>query len=500
MDPSSVLEREFKFELPLGLPLPDLRDVIAQTTRLPETSFQTVYFDTGDLRLWHQGLTLRHRRPDDAEDGVWTLKLPEPSGGPQLERTELSWSGSDRTVPSEAHVLVAGLLRREPLRRVVTLETKRQRLTLSTERGTGADVVAEIDDDVVAVIGGSRDGVRFRQLELELRSERWKYSKVIKRLVDAGLRIESTTKLAKALALSDGPAEAPPVETATLEDVVLRSLRSGFEQLIEHDWRIRVESPAPSQRDVHKSRVATRRLRSDLKTFGAILDPVWLRHTLTELGWYGEVLGRIRDLDVLAQELIDATPPFRQRLGVQRREEVEHLGECLSSDRYLNLLDRLHASAARLPLRAGSLEDARRAAADSLPALVGARWRAVQREVKRVGSTPSPGELHRIRIKSKRLRYAAEAATPIIGGPARRTASAAGRLQTVLGEHHDAVARETWLRREWGQDDCVSTSAAAAFSAGLLAQEARQRQHELERLWEKELHGLRSSKVRAWLR
>src|SRR5580704_15994953 len=184
MDPSSVLEREFKFELPLGLPLPDLRDVIAQTTRLPETSFETVYFDTADLRLWHQGLTLRHRRPDDAEDGVWTLKLPEPSGGPQLERTELSWSGSDRTVPSEAHVLVAGLLRREPLRRVVTLETKRQRLTLSTERGTGADVVAEIDDDVVAVVGGSRDGVRFRQLELELRSERWKYSRVIKRLVD----------------------------------------------------------------------------------------------------------------------------------------------------------------------------------------------------------------------------------------------------------------------------------------------------------------------------
>jgi CHAD domain-containing protein len=497
---TSLLEREFKFELPLGLPLPDLRDVIAQTTRLPETSFETVYFDTAGLRLWQQGLTLRHRRPDDSEDGVWTLKLPEPSGGPELERTELSWSGSDHAVPSEAHVLVAGLVRREPLRRVVTLETKRQRLTLSTERGTGADVVAEIDDDVVAVVGGSRDGVRFRQLELELRSERWKYSRVIKRLVDAGLQMERTTKLAKALELTDAPADLPSVETATLEDVVLRSLLSGFEQLLEHDWRLRLQSSAPSQRAVHKSRVATRRLRSDLKTFGAVLDPVWLRHTLTELSWYGEVLGRIRDLDVLAQELMPAPPPFRQRLGVQRREEAEHLQECLSSDRYLNLLDRLHASAGRLPLRAGSLEDARRPAADALPVLVGARWRAVRREVRRAGSEPSAAELHRIRIKSKRLRYAAEAATPIIGGPARRTASAAERLQTVLGEHHDAVAREAWLRREWGQDDCVSTSAAAAFSAGLLAQEARQRQHELERLWRKELHGLRARKERAWLR
>ena len=392
---TSLLEREIKFELPLGLPLPDLRGVIAQTTRLPETSFETVYFDTADLRLWHQGLTLRHRRPHDSEDGVWTLKLPESSGGPELERTELSWSGSDCAVPSEANVVVAGLVRRQPLGRVVTLETRRQRLTLSTERGTGADVVAEIDDDTVAVVGGSRDGVRFRQLELELRSEHWKYSKVIKRLVDAGLQIESTTKLAKALELTHDPGETRLDETATLEDVVLQTLVSGFELLIDRDWRLRLQSPAPSQRDVHKSRVATRRLRSDLKTFGAILDPVWLDHTLTELGWYGEVLGRIRDLDVLAEELTDAPPPFRQRLGVERREAVEHLQTCLSSDRYLNLLDRLHASATQLPLRAESLENARRPAANSLRLLVGARWRAVRREVKRarigpIAQRPSP--------------------------------------------------------------------------------------------------------------
>ena len=402
-------------------------------------------------------------------------------------------------MPSEAKFVISGLVRREPLRRLVTLETKRQRLTLATERGAGADVVAEIDDDTVAVVGGSRDGVRFRQLELELRSQRWKSSKVVQRLVDAGLQIESTTKLAKALELTPGPGEEPLDETATLEDVVLRSVLSGFEQLLDHDWRLRVQSPAPSQSDVHKSRVATRRLRSDLKTFGAILDPVWLRHTLTELSWHGAILGRIRDLDVLAQEFTDSPPPFWQRIGVERRDEVEHLQECLSSDRYLNLLDRLHASATQLPLRSGSIKDARRAAARSLPALVGARWRAVQREVKRAGSEPSPRELHRIRIKSKRLRYAAEAATPIIGGPARRTASAAERLQTVLGEHHDAVARESWLRREWGDDDRVSSSAAAAFSAGLCAQEARQRQQDLERRWRKELHGLRARKARAWL-
>ncbi len=56
------------------------------------------------------------------------------------------------------------------------------------------------------------------------------------------------------------------------------------------------------------------------------------------------------------------------------------------------------------------------------PLWSGARWHALRRQVRKSGHDPSDERLHRIRIKAKQLRYAAEAATPVMGKAARRTA------------------------------------------------------------------------------
>ena len=173
-------------------------------------------------------------------------------------------------------------------------------------------------------------------------------------------------------------------------------------------------------------------------------------------------MGELRDRDVLAEALSDAPPAIRQRLAVQRLEAARRLADVLASARYVNLVDRLHAGSELLPLAPGAEKEARRSAAHVLPLLVAERWRGVRRQVRRAGSDPTPAQLHRIRIKSKQLRYAAEAATPIIGAPARRTASAAERVQTVLGEHHDAVAAEEWLREQWADGSSTVRSHGGA--------------------------------------
>ncbi len=56
-------------------------------------------------------------------------------------------------------------------------------------------------------------------------------------------------------------------------------------------------------------------------------------------------------------------------------------------------------------------------ATDVLPVLVGAQWRKLHRQVRKAGTGPSNRQLHRIRIKAKQVRYAAEAAAPVVGGP-----------------------------------------------------------------------------------
>jgi CHAD domain-containing protein len=134
-----------------------------------------------------------------------------------------------------------------------------------------------------------------------------------------------------------------------------------------------------------------------------------------------------------------------------------------------------------------------------MPSLVRARWGAVQRQVRRAGSHPTPAQLHRIRIKAKQLRYAAEAATPVSGKPARRMASAAKRVQTVLGQHHDAVGAEAWLQSKWGGragETPASSASTLAFDAGVLAADARRRQHEARLQWYRASATLRNPKLR----
>jgi len=73
--------------------------------------------------------------------------------------------------------------------------------------------------------------------------------------------------------------------------------------------------------------------------------------------------------------------------------------------------------------------------------------------------------LHEARKAAKRARYAGEAMTPAIGKEARRFAKQMKKVQSVLGDHQDAViARQ--VERELG----ISAHLAGenAFSYGLL--------------------------------
>jgi CHAD domain-containing protein len=136
------------------------------------------------------------------------------------------------------------------------------------------------------------------------------------------------------------------------------------------------------------------------------------------------------------------------------------------------------------------------AAAEGLSAMVASRWRAVRRQVRRSGSYPSSVQLHRVRIKAKQLRYTAEAAAPVVGRPARKTATAAKRVQTVLGHHHDAVAEEEWLRTALTGDASIACAASVCLEAGRLVAGAQQCQRAARRDWSRAWPELRDPKHR----
>jgi CHAD domain-containing protein len=115
--------------------------------------------------------------------------------------------------------------------------------------------------------------------------------------------------------------------------------------------------------------------------------------------------------------------------------------------------------------------------------------------VAALGPNPADAALHEIRIRAKRLRYACEAVAEVVGKPAVDMARAAADLQGVLGDFHDAVVAEEWLRAA-----SVDASSAQALAAGQLIARQRQDAARCRADWSGSWKRLRHKKQRAWLR
>ena len=259
----------------------------------------------------------------------------------------------------------------------------------------------------------------------------------------------------------------------TVADVVRRAVTRSYERLVAHEDGLRIgEDPEA----VHQARVATRRLRSDLRTFEDFVDAHWAADLRGELRWLGSELGAVRDLEVQRDRLrahAAALPPTEaaaaehviRRLDADREAARADLLAMLHEPRYEQLRAQL-ANAAQQPAFAAS---AAQPAAKALAPVVRGRWKKLRNTVERLGDNPPDEALHATRVRAKQCRYAAEACEPAFGKPARRLARELGKVQDVLGEHHDAVVATAWLAKT--AHEC---SPAEAYAIGMLAQLERE--------------------------
>jgi CHAD domain-containing protein len=446
-------EREVKLAAPERFELPGLGG-LREGVVVPhkQQRLSTVYFDTDDFRLARWSLSFRYR----AGQG-WTVKLPGEGSGALLIRDEVVFEGSPATPPRGAVDLVKGYVRRAELVPKVRLRTVRRGVLLNDAQGR---LIADVVDDRVSVLDGQRVIGGFRELEVETTDDTppGLLKALLLPLRDAGAGApDPTPKYVRAIGgadvISPEVVLVAPAKSASLGEVVTHAIASSVIRLLRHDPVVRLDTDPEG---VHQARVATRRLRSDLRTFGIVLDPEWTAVLRLELGWLGGELGGARDADVLLKRLtahVRAVPDAsgdgaRRVIGAlaQRRAQT-HAGllEALRSDRYLELIDQLIEAAqtpALIEPKAG------RGATKALPPLVRSTWRALDKSVKALPDQPADEQLHRVRILAKRCRYAAEASAPSLGERTHNLASAASQLQDVLGELNDAVVAERWLR-DW---------------------------------------------------
>jgi CHAD domain-containing protein len=496
-----MLEHELKFSPGPYFRVPDLATLHPGLRADPVDvlRLQAAYYDTDDFRLARAGASLRYRNAEG-----WTVKLPVARDTESLTRQEIHLEGNPGDDPPAAALdLVRALVRRAPLRPVARLNTVRQRVVLRDAHGTK---IGEVVDDEVSLLDGARLAARFRELEIELEpaAPDTLEPALVARLRAAGAgQPDPVPKIVRALGARAGePADVtppPPLDFAsTPAEVVQAAIATSTLRLLVNDPGVRLGT---DPEHVHQARVATRRLRSDLRTFRDVLDETWSEPIRAELKWLGGILGAVRDTEVLQDRLegrlvdlppsdVDDGKQLLQKLAERREHDRVELLRDMRSDRYVDLLDQL-VDASRAPKFADALLGVDADDDDSeLSDFVRKPWRKLRRAMQALGPDSTDHELHLARILAKRCRYAAEAVAPALGKEVRVFAKAVTELQDVLGEHQDAVVAGEWLRQN---------SAGAGFVAGELAATERVAAHAARDHWPQVWKQAKRKKLRQWM-
>jgi CHAD domain-containing protein len=137
--------------------------------------------------------------------------------------------------------------------------------------------------------------------------------------------------------------------------------------------------------------------------------------------------------------------------------------KALEGQRYATLLDRFDETIDSLRASDSDLR---------LDQIAEKQRKKLRREAKAVGDDAPDEQLHELRKRGKRLRYAYELAD------GANVVKAAKLLQDVLGDHQDSVVAEERLRALAG-----NASAEQAVAAGLLIASERARRAASRREW-----------------
>jgi CHAD domain-containing protein len=460
-----IKEQEDKFEVDSDWVMPQITDLVPDGGRLDQQvrELDSTYFDTPGAALRVFGITLR-RRVGGSETG-WQLKVPSGTA-----RTELQSGSRAKTLPPALAKGVEGLLAGESLDSVAAIMTTRTAYrVLNADR----ELMFEIADDQVE--SGPPDGESmlhsWREVEVELgpAGKKKDLKRARKLLEDAGASPStSRTKLDRALTPTSGDGGdggASTVEPGTVGELVAAYLAMQCDVLASNDIGMRTGTP-----DVHKTRVAARRLRSTLRIFDDVVDAAPAEELDNELKWYADLLGQVRDRDILSSRLVKQIaelPPEHVRgpveaeitktLDAEREDALRQLDKAIRTRRYMHLMQLLRGWRAASPLTDAASQDG--------AAAVKSVEKAQRKADKRLRKADDDIEqLHRARKAFKRARYAAELVEPA-DSQMKSIARDAQEMQTRLGEHQDAVVAATFLATTSADEDI---EAGSAFTYGVL--------------------------------
>ena len=224
---------------------------------------------------------------------------------------------------------------------------------------------------------------------------------------------------------------------------------------------------------LHQLRIALRRLEVALKAFGEEFRQEWLSDLRGRAKILSSRLGPARDLDVFLTELLDvpaeegdreAFSALRNRVDEMRGKAWKQASDCVTGTDFALFAEDIAALIhSRLPMAHDTRLDR-----VSRRLLKRQQRRAVKRGKK--ARSGEEGDLHRLRIALKKLRYTAEFLAPLYSKKkVRRYVGKLRGLQEHLGALNDIAHVRTTMHMLMRDSDGKRAQPAERYAAGVVA-------------------------------
>jgi len=443
----------------------------------------SVYFDTDAHNLRKKGLMLRVRRV--GRRYIQTIKANGHSVPLERDEWEAEIAGREPDLRLAEGTALEPLLTKKFRRQLKPLFETRVRRT-----------VYPIDDDKNAIalavdqgtIDTGRRSVPLCEIELELeRGTSTRLFDVARELAEAlSARIGVKSKSERGYEIIDNKQELP-AKAARIDLPAAATTRDAFKiigltclkQVIDNEPALLKGDPE----GVHQMRVGLRRLRAAMSLFAALLHDPQTVTIKAELKWLAGELGPAREFEVLVQRVAPikrqrrrwrGMPSLSHEIAEQRDAALKRAQDAVKSARFRSLTfdlmvwlqtgqwtnpqDDLVRDRADLPIAVYAAEQLTR------------RWRKVRKKGKALARLDARSR-HKLRIQTKKLRYAAEFFARLFSNKRmakrrKRFLATLERLQDGLGELNDIAVHEKHIAAMGVHHRRSNPS--RAFAAGLL--------------------------------
>jgi inorganic triphosphatase YgiF len=443
--------------------LPELRMEPRRTRRLV-----SIYHDTEQHALAGAGISLRLRRigrhwvqtvkrrgDGTAANGLFShqeAERPAPGG-------RLALAGPDPDGALEAVVEAADGAPLAPV-----FETRVRRVTERLAAPGGGEVELALDQGEI-VAGEARAPIREAELELKAGEVAALYA-VARRLFPEGpVHFAAANKAVRGYRLARGEADPPPGprragsialdRDATVETVARDIFRDCLGQIAANMALVAEDAAIEGP---HQLRVGLRRLRTAFAIFGPSLGEAAMAPLSEAARGLGRVAGRLRDIDVLVEEVVAGTAhgldeaaraALTAALEGRRQAVRAEVRAALAAPEAVGFLFDLGAFIEGRGWLAPSdyAQTGRLAApiAELAPAILDKQRRRVRKRARHIRALGG-AELHELRKALKKLRYAVDMLGPLYkDGKVAPYLEALKQLQDAFGSLNDGVMAQAAL-------------------------------------------------------